>query len=61
MLAPLYPVRDLRISGHVIHVGNSSMEIVVKMEALKEGSEEKTLMLGWLSIIVWNFGESGLY
>ena len=50
MLAPLYPVRDLRLSGQVIHVGRSSMEIAVRMEALepghKDGEEGKTVMLG---------------
>ncbi|KAI0748818.1 HotDog domain-containing protein [Irpex lacteus] len=51
MLAPLYPVRDLRLSGQVIHVGRSSMEIVVRMEALEPGhtnedAQGKTVMLG---------------
>jgi acyl-coenzyme A thioesterase 9 len=46
MLAPLAPVRDIRISGHVIHVGSSSMEIVVKMEALESGKPDTTLLLG---------------
>lgn len=46
MLAPISPVRDLRLSGHVIHVGRSSMEVAVKMEALSDGEEDKTLMLG---------------
>jgi acyl-coenzyme A thioesterase 9 len=46
MLAPLYPVRDIRLSGHVIYVGSSSMEIIVKMEALEDGKEDQTLFLG---------------
>ncbi|KAI0085600.1 Thioesterase/thiol ester dehydrase-isomerase [Irpex rosettiformis] len=48
MLAPLYPVRDLRLSGQVIHVGRSSMEVAVRMEALPiDGKgEEQTVMLG---------------
>jgi acyl-coenzyme A thioesterase 9 len=46
MLASLTPVRDIRLSGHVIHVGRSSMEIVVKMEALEAGKPDQTLMLG---------------
>ena len=51
MLAPLYPVRDLRLSGQVIHVGRSSMEIAVRMEMLPlDGTikEEQTVMLGAL-------------
>ncbi|EIM85904.1 Thioesterase/thiol ester dehydrase-isomerase [Stereum hirsutum FP-91666 SS1] len=51
MLAPISPVRDLRLSGHVIHVGRSSMEVAVKMEALSDGEEEKTLMLGRFSMV----------
>ena len=45
MLSELYPVRDIRLSGHVIYVGRSSMEIAVKMEAVSDNHEE-TLMLG---------------
>jgi len=46
MLLPLYRhnVRDLRLSGHVIHTGQSSMEVVVKMELL--GGKEETVLLG---------------
>ena len=46
MLAPLQPVRDLRLSGQVIHVGRSSMEVVVRMEALNKDAEDETIMLG---------------
>ncbi|EIN05854.1 Thioesterase/thiol ester dehydrase-isomerase [Punctularia strigosozonata HHB-11173 SS5] len=55
MLAPLNPVRDLRLSGQVIYTGKSSMEVAVKMEALpmhgQEGGEEKTLMVGRFSMV----------
>lgn len=46
MLSSLYPVRDLRVSGQVIHVGRSSMEIAVRMEALDADGTDKTVMLG---------------
>ncbi|CCM02110.1 uncharacterized protein FIBRA_04187 [Fibroporia radiculosa] len=46
MLAALYPVRDMRLSGQVIHTGKSSMEIVVRMEALEKDGREETIMLG---------------
>lgn len=46
MLASLHPVRDIRLSGHVIYTGRSSMEIAVKMEAIEEGGVERTVMLG---------------
>ena len=46
MLAPLYPVRDLRLSGQVIHVGRSSMEVAVRMETLDKDGTEETVMLG---------------
>ena len=46
MLAPLRPVRDLRLSGQVIHVGRSSMEVAVRMEALDRHGGEETVMLG---------------
>ena len=46
MLSSLYPVRDLRLSGQVIHVGRSSMEIVVRMEAINQDGTDKTVMLG---------------
>ena len=45
MLGPLYPVRDLRLSGQVIHVGRSSMEIAVRMETLDKDGTEETIML----------------
>lgn len=47
MLAPLYPpVRDVRLSGQVIYVGRSSMEVVVKMEALEDNNTATTVFLG---------------
>jgi len=47
MLAPIYPpLRDLRLSGHVIHTGRSSMEIAVRLVALGDDGGEETLMLG---------------
>ena len=47
MLAPIYPpLRDLRLSGHVIHTGRSSMEIALQLVALGDGGAEETLMLG---------------
>lgn len=47
MLAPIYPpLRDLRLSGHVIHTGRSSMEVAVQLVALGDGGTEETLMLG---------------
>jgi acyl-coenzyme A thioesterase 9 len=43
-------VRDLRLSGHVIYTGRSSMEIVIKMQAIHpESSEEQTMMIGMCS------------
>ncbi|KZV64632.1 Thioesterase/thiol ester dehydrase-isomerase [Peniophora sp. CONT] len=51
MLAPLKPVRDLRLSGHVIHVGSSSMEVAVRMDALGKDGEEETLMLGRFAMV----------
>ena len=46
MLAPLYPVRDMRLSGQVIHTGKSSMEVAVRMEAIEKDGQEETIMLG---------------
>lgn len=47
MLAPIYPpLRDLRLSGHVIHTGRSSMEVAVQLVALGDDGTEETLMLG---------------
>lgn len=46
-LAPIYPpLRDGRLSGHVIHTGRSSMEVAVQLVALDTGGTEETLMLG---------------
>ena len=47
MLATIYPpLRDLRLSGHVIHTGRSSMEVAVQLVALGDDGAEETLMLG---------------
>ncbi|EKM52604.1 uncharacterized protein PHACADRAFT_149409 [Phanerochaete carnosa HHB-10118-sp] len=46
MLAYMSPVRDLRLSGQVIYVGRSSMEVAVRMEALNGDGTEETVMLG---------------
>ena len=46
MLAPITPVQDLRLSGHVLYVGKSSMEVAVKLESLGTNGEDNTLMLG---------------
>ncbi|TFK47256.1 Thioesterase/thiol ester dehydrase-isomerase [Heliocybe sulcata] len=52
MLAPLSPVRDLRLSGQVIYTGKSSMEVAVQMEALgKDGQDDDTLLLGRFSMV----------
>ncbi|EGO02868.1 hypothetical protein SERLA73DRAFT_176304 [Serpula lacrymans var. lacrymans S7.3] len=52
MLAPLHPVRDLRLSGQVIYTGKSSMEVAVKMEALgADMTDERTLLLGRFSMV----------
>ncbi|KAF8556736.1 Thioesterase/thiol ester dehydrase-isomerase [Imleria badia] len=51
MLASLYPVRDIRLSGQVVYTGKSSMEVAVKMEALEPDGGEKTLMLGRFSMV----------
>lgn len=55
MLAPLNPVRDLRLSGQVIYTGRSSMEIAVKMEAMNSGGTEETIMLGEKSFSTYFF------
>lgn len=52
-MAPLRPV-DLRLSGHVIHVGNSSMDIVVQLEAISKDTPDETLMLGACASRSWN-------
>ena len=48
MLTTLTPsnVKDLRLSGQVIYTGKSSMEVVVKWEALSQDHTEETIMLG---------------
>ncbi|KAG6837783.1 hypothetical protein H0H93_001710 [Arthromyces matolae] len=46
MLAPLNPSRDLRLSGQVIHVGKSSMEVAVKMETIGSSQPDETVLLG---------------
>ncbi|EJF60136.1 Thioesterase/thiol ester dehydrase-isomerase [Dichomitus squalens] len=46
MLASLYPVRDMRLSGQIIHTGKSSMEVAVRMEALEKDGREQTIMVG---------------
>ncbi|KAH7921130.1 Thioesterase/thiol ester dehydrase-isomerase [Leucogyrophana mollusca] len=52
MLAPLHPVRDIRLSGQVIYTGKSSMEVAVKMEALDAtGQAAQTLLLGRFSMV----------
>ncbi|KIJ60477.1 hypothetical protein HYDPIDRAFT_139201 [Hydnomerulius pinastri MD-312] len=51
MLAPVYPVRDIRLSGQVIYTGKSSMEVAVKMEALGSDGKEETLMLGRFTMV----------
>lgn len=46
LLTP-YNVNDLRLSGHVIYVGKSSMEVAVRMESLdSNGKAIQTMMLG---------------
>lgn len=47
-------VKDLRFSGFVTWTGNSSMEVVVKMEGEGKGAEEdgwQTLMLGRFAMV----------
>lgn len=40
-------VTDFRLSGHVIYVGRTSMEVAVRMERLNaDGKEGETMMLG---------------
>lgn len=51
ILAPLLPVRDIRLSGQVIYTGTSSMEVAVKMEAINPDGREETLMLGRFSMV----------
>lgn len=51
VLAPLMPVRDIRLSGIVIYTGTSSMEVAVKMEALGASGVQDTLLLGRFSMV----------
>ncbi|KAG6845152.1 hypothetical protein H0H87_012948 [Tephrocybe sp. NHM501043] len=51
MLAPLNPSRDLRLSGQVIHTGRSSMEVAVKMETMRSGQPDETVLLGRFSMV----------
>ncbi|KAG6908041.1 hypothetical protein DXG01_006403 [Tephrocybe rancida] len=51
MLTPLNPSRDLRLSGQVIHTGNSSMEVAVKMETIGSGQPDETVLLGRFSMV----------
>jgi acyl-coenzyme A thioesterase 9 len=46
MLAPVNPAHDLRMSGQVIYVGRSSMEVAVKMEDIGKDGKETTVLLG---------------
>ena len=47
MLSPIYPpLRDLRLSGHVIHTGRSSMEVTARLVAFDDDRREETVMLG---------------
>lgn len=58
MLAPLHPVRDLRLSGQVIYTGHSSMEVAVKMEAIERDGKEETIMLGAEHSLPWHLSIS---
>ncbi|KAG1728865.1 Thioesterase/thiol ester dehydrase-isomerase [Suillus paluster] len=51
VLAPLLPVRDIRLSGMVIYTGTSSMEVAVKMETLGASGVEDTLLLGRFAMV----------
>lgn len=48
MLAPLHPMRNIRLSGQDIHTGHSSIDLDVRREALgaDHGEGKKTIMLG---------------
>lgn len=50
LLTP-YNVKDLRLSGHVIYVGKSSMEVAVRMESLEQGKPVQTMMLGRFTMV----------
>ncbi|KAG5644533.1 hypothetical protein DXG03_008187 [Asterophora parasitica] len=45
MLAPLNPARDLRVSGHVIYTGRSSMEVAVRIESIGLGLPDETVLI----------------
>ena len=61
MLAPLYPIRDIRLSGQVVYTGTSSMEVAVKMEGLGPNGEEETQMLGvWFPVGIFTFTQSSV-
>ncbi|KAF8311104.1 Thioesterase/thiol ester dehydrase-isomerase [Clavulina sp. PMI_390] len=54
MVSPLTPanVTDIRLSGQVISVGSSSMEIAVKMEGIhSEDTSDQTLLIGRFSMV----------
>lgn len=46
MLSSLDPTRDLRLSGHLIYTGKSSMEVAVRMESLGTDTSPVTVMIG---------------
>lgn len=46
MLSSLDPARDLRLSGHLIYTGRSSMEVAVRMESLSTDKPPVTVMIG---------------
>lgn len=52
MLSPLTPknIHDIRLSGQVISVGFSSMEVAVKMESVDSVGPDKTLLIGILVV-----------
>ncbi|GJE94624.1 hypothetical protein PsYK624_107950 [Phanerochaete sordida] len=51
MLVCMSPEHDLRLSGQVVYVGRSSMEVAVRMEALNSDGSEETVMLGRLCTV----------
>ncbi|KAF9529036.1 HotDog domain-containing protein [Crepidotus variabilis] len=51
MLAPLVPSRDLRLSGHVIYTGRSSMEIGLRMESIGGVKPDETVLIGRFSMV----------
>lgn len=46
MLRPLTASRDVRLSGHVIFTGRSSMEIGLRMESIGGGNPDETILIG---------------